>query len=516
MLSPIDHRLLASWEHRQIEIVARTDAIAAAVGGIVARERLAMVRATIGASADYATYETLRRLYAGIVPKVREYLDAAMRSIVRYSDANARKLIASIMPRSWWRVIYPTLAEAAPAGGRDPLDRLFGKQNVGFNVEPVLKGQGNMSDDAFRRAVEKVLLPPLTEKQVEDIVKSPNPHTGDTWQKRLTDLSAKVQSPERVAAEIVTGMATGENVDQLTQRIDRHVGKLNGSSRRIARTEARRVAEAANRETLKQSLGDLLDGWQITEVLDERTRPHHAARHGTVYRKGGDPPFEDAPELPDEPNCRGTLIPVLKTPQQIAQNPAVAQVFKNATGSRIPDPAAYSQWFRGTDERRKRLAVGSRRFDIVRKQKQPGQQPEWEDFIGEDGRLIPAVDLKTQTATAAAERTAKVRAMLLQREADFVAITQAPFIPTVTAPPASLLPAALTILQKSQGTALSALSTRRQQQFLKLASRIVAGQVRDTATQLELAKGIVRNKPDAELWELLDQAVAMILAASRK
>ena len=30
-------------------------------------------------------------------------------------------------------------------------------------------------------------------------------------------------------------------------------------------------------------LGDLVAGWQVHATLDERTRPEHAARNGTIY-----------------------------------------------------------------------------------------------------------------------------------------------------------------------------------------------------------------------------------------
>lgn len=489
-LSPIDDRLLSTWEHRQIEIVGRCDMIAAAVGRLVDRARNAMVAEVVGAAADYNTFRRIERIYRGIIPELVAYLNTVLPGLVRYSDNDARRRLARTVPRRWWKVKFPGLIEAAPAG-RDPLDKLFGPKNFSIGAEPAIKGK--VSSDEFRRLLDEMLLPPLTETQVEEIVKSPNPHTGDPWEKRLTDLSSKVTQPERVAGEIITGMATGEDVKSLRDRIDKHVGKLHGSSMRIARTEARRVAETANREALKQSLGDLLDGWQITAVLDERTRPEHAARHGTVYRKGGQPAFEDAPETPDAPNCRCTLVPVLKTPDEIANDPAVAQAFANASGGRIPDPVAYDDWFRQADERRRRIAVGSRRYDLVKAQKPAGVAPEWSDFIGSDGKLIPT---KTLKAGPSAERKGEVMAMLAQRRSDFLAITQSPFIPTPIRP----LP--------SPVAAVVSLTGQQQRQMKRLAKRIVAGEIPKPDEQIRLARAIAPGKTDAELRQLIDLAIA--------
>lgn len=304
-LSPIDRRLAASWHQRHIEIVAKADAIAAAVGKrIDAAGRKIIGYATTG-EANAATYHAIKREWARVIPELLLYLDPVMRSMIRYSDRDAKDRLAVLVPRGWWRMLFPrmreSITEAGPTRG-NAFDRLFGPGAFVAGAEPALKGQGTLSDEEYAKLVRQTILPPLMESEVEAIVKSPNPHTGDSWQKRLTDLSSKVKSPDALAGEIVTGIANGENVQQIRDRVDLQVGKLNGSAQRIARTEARRVAEMANRKSW-ESLGELLDGAQIIAVLDERTRPKHAARHGTIYRKGGVPRFEDLPILPDEPNC---------------------------------------------------------------------------------------------------------------------------------------------------------------------------------------------------------------------
>ena len=435
-LSPIDRRLAASWHQRHIEIVAKADAIARAVGQRVDRAGKAIIGIAATGRMDAATFHSIKRIWATVIPELVLYLDPVMRSMVRYSDRDAKDRLATLVPRGWWRINFPTMrewiTEAGPARG-DAFDRLFGPGAFVAGAEPALRGKGTLSDEEYQKLVRKTILPPLMESDVESIVKSPNPHTGDTWQKRLTDLSSKVKSPDALAGEIVTGIANGENIQQLRDRVDQQVGKLNGSAQRIARTEARRVAEMANRKSW-ESLGELLDGAQIIAVLDERTRPKHAARNGTIYRIGGVPRFEDLPDLPDEPNCRCTSAPVLKTPSEVANDPKLAAEFKNEKDQHIPDPAAYDQWFRQADEPRRRQAVGSSRYDVVKRRLQPtGEQPEWKDFIKPDGSLVPVQTLKRESAAVASERKLEVGLMLAQREDLFRQIALRPFTiaPTV-------------------------------------------------------------------------------------
>lgn len=429
-LSPIDRRLAASWHQRHIEIVAKADAIAAAVGKrIDAAGRKIIGYATTG-EANAATYHAIKREWARVIQDLLLYLDPVMRSMIRYSDRDAKDRLAVLVPRGWWRMLFPrmreSITEAGPARG-NAFDKLFGPGAFTAGAEPALRGQGTLSDEEYAKLVRQTILPPLMESDVEAIVKSPNPHTGDSWQKRLTDLSNKVKSPDALAGEIVTGMANGENVQQIRDRVDQQVGKLNGSSQRIARTEARRVAEMANRKSW-ESLGELLDGAQIIAVLDERTRPKHAARNGTIYRIGGVPRFEDLPILPDEPNCRCTAAPVLKTPSEVANDPKVAAAFSNEKGQHIPDPAAYDQWFKQADEPRRRQAVGSGRYDVVkRRTATTGDKPEWKDFIKPDGSLVPVQTLKRETAAVASERKIEVAVMLAQRENLFRQIAMRPF-----------------------------------------------------------------------------------------
>ena len=142
-----------------------------------------------------------------------------------------------------------------------------------------------------------------------------NDEAGRGWVNRLAILSQKVNDVDAVAQELATGIADGENQQQLRRRILPLVGGIVSSAKRIIRTEGLRVAERTQRETWA-SLGDMMIGAQILAVLDINTRPAHALRNGRVYFKsptGDQFALDDIPLLPDEPNCRCWSTPVSYT-----------------------------------------------------------------------------------------------------------------------------------------------------------------------------------------------------------
>ena len=194
-------------------------------------------------------------------------------------------------------------------------------------------------------------------------------------------------------------------------------------AQRIARTEGRRVAEQGGMEAY-QGMGDMLEGMQILAVMDQATRPEHAARNGKIYRPlpdGRPGEFYDEhgiplPELPDAPNCRCTSIPVLKPPKEFDEDPRVKAQFMDAQRQNIPDPAAYTEWWAGTEEKNRREAVGTRRYQIVDDRLPVGQRPEWVDFIDENGRLLGIKELKAEKAADREDRQALVRMVLAERE----------------------------------------------------------------------------------------------------
>lgn len=90
--------------------------------------------------------------------------------------------------------------------------------------------------------------------------------------------------------------------------------------------------------------------------------------------------------------------------------------FVNNTGSNIPDPTTYDQWFANVDSGRQKLAVGSRRFAEVEKLLDGSRNPEWTDFIsGEDGGLLSTQQIANESPLQRILRKKQVADLLDKR-----------------------------------------------------------------------------------------------------
>ena len=113
-------------------------------------------------------------------------------------------------------------------------------------------------------------------------------------------------------------------------------------------------------------------------------------------------------------NCRCHTAPVLAPADYILNDPAKLAVFQTADDKFAPDAKTYSEWFDKTDDRRRRMAVGARRYSEV--EKAVGKNPKWENFIDPDsGDLLSLTALKSESHTDRVARVGKVRAEIEER-----------------------------------------------------------------------------------------------------
>lgn len=241
------------------------------------------------------------------------------------------------------------------------------------------------------------------------------------WQDRIAS-GTKLGQPEKIAAVLAGGIAAGRTRQELVRDLTPLVDGVRSSARRIARTEGLRVATEAQLAA-HQQFGDLVIGYQIHATLDENTRPEHAARNGTVYwvrPKAGQFGLDAMPRPPREPdgttawNCRCYLTPVLANPGTTLPHDASLE----------PDPATYSEWFGRADERRRRLAVGTRRYGLV--QDLVGRAPTWADFLDPDtGRLLTQAELRAESEAARLARVERARKLIAERGLDLRRASQA-------------------------------------------------------------------------------------------
>lgn len=417
-ISTIDQRLAAAMHLRQIETIVRSEVVANSIGEIFDRAESAIVMGVIERKRDLAgiLLESLAR--------VKQHLLNDFQSIADWSRREAVDAFLDSIPIRWFKSLVPPetavmLEDERPTTpGEDQPPLVFDTPTEPIATNP------DLTEEEKRELVEKLIFPPPSFREVAAIV------TRGDWQERFDTLSGKITDRRAMLDQLVTGFSDGGNVTQLRKNIQPLVSGIRSSAQRIARTEGLRIAEQVQRREW-DSLGDMMTGVQVLAVLDENTRPHHAARNGTIYHKdpkGGQKGMNDLPDLPDEPNCRCWSTPVLRPPKELENDPDVAAAFKNATGAGIPDPATYDQWFNQVDEGRRKMAVGVRRYSLVKRQLFKIREPEWTDFIDENGKLLSIAELEKESTVTRMARKEAVAQAIQKRGRDRVIVNRQGFI----------------------------------------------------------------------------------------
>lgn len=246
--------------------------------------------------------------------------------------------------------------------------------------------------------------PALNRKQAKSLIMKG--FRGQTWEQRLHKWTNKAINTDKIATIIAAGIQRGDDIDKISKRVEPLVGGLGSAAARLVRTEYHRVANLSN-EQVYTDFGDLIIGYQLIEIRDEVTRPWHAARSGTIYWKpriGREPNTNKKPQLPDEPNCRGTYSPVFGDPSDsdlVENGPSI-------------DPKTYSTWFNDQPEKFQRKIVGPSRWDAVSDKL---ENPQWADFIDKDtGHYLPADELADTTKTEFNNKRRYINSVMSKRE----------------------------------------------------------------------------------------------------
>ena len=355
MPNRINNRLASRLTHLQIERVLRAETVADSVAKVVEDIVAQVLRITSSRRPYTKKTEAIVRDFNKLPDKLKKTAAFGFKRLGQWSHREAVGVYAATIPRKWIRKVNPAVLLVGEAVGPIELP-------TKDNGEPVVP---RMTDEEWSEFLKTKVFHPPSEERVEEIIHSTV--EGQTWEGRIERLS-KLVDPEVTANALAKGFAEGKNVAELAKDVLPHVtGKVRSSAQRIARTEGLRVANEMQRESYKD-LGPLMVGIQVLASLDENTRPHHALRNGRIYfNDGRQPDISELPVLPDEANCRCFDSPVLQEPENLERDPDLAAELTNASGDSIPDPLEYAEWFDEADEGRRKLAVGKRRYDEVKK-----------------------------------------------------------------------------------------------------------------------------------------------------
>lgn len=406
-------RLAAHGEHRQIEAVLKADH-AAEAADLAVRHVWNQTRKLIHAGGSpFAVHSHAVALFQSLKPAVETAISDRLRGIADWGRRATRKNIGRTVPVRHLQ---------AAVVFRRPLKEDFAHDWLRFHdllkpfrdkddAEPVVS-------DSVPNLLD-ILFPPPSQAIIHRVI------YGDGWVDHFR-ASTSLGNPVALANIIAGGFAAGKMPREIEKDLLPHVEGVRVTARRIARTEGMRVAGEAQMNAYRQ-LGDLVVGYAVRATLDSHTRPWHAARNGTIYylkpRAGQKGPYQmpHPPMEPDDPserpakapkiafNCRCFVTPVLSSPEGVSSD---EPVFQNIRGSLIPDPISYSDWFSQADEKRRRLAVGTRRYNAVATSMHG--DPDWAAFLDPvTGDLVPLARLESETWLERESRARKVREKLL-------------------------------------------------------------------------------------------------------
>ncbi len=128
-----------------------------------------------------------------------------------------------------------------------------------------------------------------------------------------------VINPERASQAVLQGIAAGKDRREIAKDLEDVFEGYETAARRVARTAGLQVA-TQTQLAASESIPELVAGYELNTVLDDRVRPEHRAAHGRrFYRvpKAGQRGLDQCPQPPIWNgqvawNCRCFLIPIIE------------------------------------------------------------------------------------------------------------------------------------------------------------------------------------------------------------
>lgn len=260
-----------------------------------------------------------------------------------------------------------------------------------------------LKDDVIeaRSRIAQVVFPSLSAKQINAIVTKP------VLTQRIMRQLLRGSSPSATASFI----AITSNPQERRRLIDEYFRRLRNVAYTSVRTAMAMVYAQVNGQVYDSIPADVI-GFQVLGILDNRIRPAHRERHGTIYYKNpgaGRPGFAQMPNPPLEAdgsyayNCRCTLVPVFKGDDAKA---------RDIRGRVIPNARVFSEWFDRQTKNAKVAIVGIKRYKAVQ-DRAKNRMPNWVDFLNpKNGLLMTAEEIKQESTRKRNARILKINSMM--------------------------------------------------------------------------------------------------------
>lgn len=185
------------------------------------------------------------------------------------------------------------------------------------------------------------------------------------------------------------GILAGETMDELvrrvrgTQALNYKDGIMDPRRRAVemrVRTSAQSILNDARLETFKAN-EDVVKGYQLQVVLDARTSEICMARSGFAWNTDGSPmegtdtdeSFPGPP--PYHPNCRSTLVPIVKSLGELVGDPALDRKVKRelrglpertqaSMDGQVAEKLTYEEWLRTKSDTFQQEVLGPGKYRL--------------------------------------------------------------------------------------------------------------------------------------------------------
>jgi len=254
-----------------------------------------------------------------------------------------------------------------------------------------------------KRTINKTLFPGVPKNIILKIVA--NQRVADRLLKKMQKSG---MNPSTMAAivSLQTDMAKRQNL------LEQYFRAMRNNAYTIARTSMSELIGKAGKIAYESLPKDLV-GFQVHGILDERIRPAHRARNGTIYYKKpryDNPGFDQMPNPPLEAdgsmayNCRCWLTPIMSLD---------AQKFFDFKGRIIPNAKIFNEWFSTSSKDRQIMAIGVRRYNAAMKRLRKGEKLEWASMLDPvTGMLLDEKQLLAETPQKRAARIKKAKKVI--------------------------------------------------------------------------------------------------------
>lgn len=260
-------RLAARVARRQTEVSRRADAAANTVDRAAGQLWGAVLRLLRDRPAWMAAQVRAEYIFSRLLPELEIAIVGSLARLTRWGHLSAVDNIRRTLP-------VEVLARAA-ASVRRPLIEDESSDPLILFRDLFARLRGEPAPDDAHEYLLSLLFPAPTGQEVDRII-----YAGD-WQARLA-AGTRLAAPTALASVVAGGMAAGQTPRQIAQQLLPVVDGVRSSARRIARTEALRVAAAMQMDCHRQ-LGDLVIGYTVHSAFSTWTRPWHRERSGTAY-----------------------------------------------------------------------------------------------------------------------------------------------------------------------------------------------------------------------------------------